>query len=143
MPRPLTPGQFWQKVDKREPGECWPWLGVTNFDGYGYFRRDGRTVMAHRYAYELEAGPIPEGLEPDHLCRNRACCNPAHMEPVTHRENVLRGEGTAAVNARKTHCPREHELSGDNLYVNPSGHRRCRTCQREADARYQQQQRAA
>lgn len=84
-------------------------------------------------SHELHKGPIPEGLVIDHLCRNRGCVNPDHLEAVTQRENILRGEGLAAANARKTHCPKGHPYSGENLYVVPSsGRRQCRIC---ADAR--------
>jgi hypothetical protein len=129
---------FWTRAAVGEPDGCWPWLGSLDHHGYGRFWRpaERRYVGAHRFAYELTHGPIAADLEPDHTCRNRACVNPAHMEPVTHRENVLRGEGLAAENARKTSCPRGHELDGTNVYVNPQGHRRCRECQRAADRRY-------
>lgn len=85
--------RFWAKVDRRDGGDCWPWLGTTTSTGYGLFGvpREDRTVGAHRYAYELVVGPIPTGLELDHLCRVRNCVNPAHLEPVTHAENLRRG----------------------------------------------------
>ena len=107
------------------PHGCWIWQATTTPNGYGQFRVDGRMVYAHRFAYELLVGPIPEGLELDHLCRVRNCVNPAHMEPVTHAENMRRG-----AHALKTHCPREHPYAGGNLYVAPDGKRRCRACQR-------------
>ena len=85
--------------------------------------------MSHRLAYELEIGPIPAGLEIDHLCRVRNCVNPAHLEPVTHAENIRRGTGPLAENARKTECVHGHPLEGANLYVRPGdGHRQCRAC---------------
>ena len=113
------------------PNGCWIWQSGTNADGYGLFRVDGRMVRAHRFAYELLVGPIPEGLELDHLCRVRNCVNPAHMEPVTHAENMRRG-----AHALKTHCPREHPYAGGNLYIAPDGKRRCWTCKRAADRAY-------
>ena len=83
--------RFWSKIVVRGEGElCWPWLAAIQ-SGYGYIRQNGRPRLAHRVAYEHLVGPIPEGLDIDHLCRNRRCCNPLHMEPVTRSENVKRG----------------------------------------------------
>lgn len=117
--------RFWSKVDAS--GDCWLWLGSITANGYGQTSVGGRRQAAHRYAYEQTVGPIPNGLQLDHLCRVHACVNPDHLEPVTNRENVLRGVGTSAVNARKTHCIHGHPLSGDNLMVYGSW-RKCRTC---------------
>lgn len=128
---------------------CWIWLGGKHMrngvpTGYGHFNVDKKRHYVHRWAYAHFVGPIPEGMTIDHACHNRddacpggitclhrACVNPAHLEAVTNRVNVLRGKGSAAVRARTTHCPRGHALEGDNLYVDPSGHRRCRACQLE------------
>lgn len=133
--------RFWEKVDRRGPDECWPWTGWVNRGGYGRFKLDqATTVAAHRQAYLLEVGPIPTGLTLDHLCRNRACCNPAHLEPVTNKVNVLRGEGPTALNARQTVCKEGHPLEGDNLMVTPQGYRRCRECHRQWDRRWRKQQ---
>jgi hypothetical protein len=111
---------------------CWQWTASVNHHGYGDFAPgEGRSgaVRAHRWAYEHFVGPIPEGLQIDHLCRNRRCVNPAHMEPVTSATNTHRGMAPAAVNARKTHCSRAgHPLSGPNLLVDSKGKRRCRAC---------------
>jgi hypothetical protein len=84
--------RFWEKVDKR--GECWIWTAGTSAAGYGLFGsgEQGKMVYAHRTAYQFEAGPIPDGLELDHLCRNPRCVNPDHLEPVTHQENCKRGK---------------------------------------------------
>lgn len=104
---------------------CWIWDHVKDRHGYGHFSHVG----AHRWSYELHVGPIPEGLSLDHLCRNPPCVNPDHLEPVTHRENVLRGVSPCAQHARQTHCKRGHPLSGDNLRLRPNGHRACRECE--------------
>ena len=126
--------RFWAKVDKTE--DCWNWTASTHRDGYGRLAKPGHNagmVFTHRYAYELLVGPIPEGLELDHLCRNRACVNPDHMEPVTHAVNVLRGISPQAENARKTACHQGHPFSGTNLYVYPGGGRHCRACRKARD----------
>lgn len=118
------------------PNGCWLWRGRITNAGYGQIgiREGGRQVTrsAHRISYETFIGPIPEGLVIDHLCRERRCVNPAHMEPVTQRENVMRSPiGPAALNARKTHCPQGHAYDEINTYWQSNGGRLCRTCQRE------------
>jgi hypothetical protein len=127
--------RFWPKVQKT-PGGCWLWTAsLCKGTGYGQFREGGRGSRmrtAHRVAYELLVGPVPAGLQLDHLCRVRRCVNPAHLEPVTNRENQLRGAGFPARNAAKTHCAHGHEYTPENTYLHPStGHRRCRACARE------------
>jgi hypothetical protein len=124
--------RFWPKVKVGAVGECWPWLAYRDRDGYGRFswqQEDGKIVShgAHRLAYTLRIGVIPEGLTLDHLCRNRGCVNPAHLEPVTRRENILRGTGPAALAARKTECKRGHPFDEKNTGHERKG-RYCKTC---------------
>ena len=131
--------RFWEKVDKGGPlfneTPCWVWTACTRKDGYGSILVDRIARLAHRVGYELTHGTIEKGLTLDHLCRNRACVNPAHLEPVEFKENVLRGESFAATNSRKTTCPKGHALAGDNLYQY-SYARICRTCKLEQSKRY-------
>jgi hypothetical protein len=103
---------------------CWVFTGALR-NGYGAVGIDYRTVYTHRYVYERMVGPIPDGLVIDHLCRNRACCNPAHLEPVTNRENCLRGDRAGT---RVTACAHGHAYTPENTYTNPQGYRACRTC---------------
>jgi DNA-directed RNA polymerase subunit RPC12/RpoP len=114
--------RFWDKVEV--DGVCWEWAAGRNSAGYGYFRSSTGSRRAHRIAYEHLVGPIPSGLTLDHLCRNRSCVNPDHLEPVTHRENVLRGSGIAAQQARRHVCPR----CGQQYDLTKTGYRRCRAC---------------
>lgn len=126
---PYLPAEerLWRNVDRRGPNECWPWLGALD-DGYGRVRVDGIRKPAHRYAWELANRAVPDGQVMDHLCRNRACCNPAHLEPVDNRTNLLRGDTHAAANAAKTRCVRGHEFTEENTYVDSLGKRICRKC---------------
>ncbi len=129
--------RFWAKVDKAGADGCWEWTD-RKAGGYGYIYTGGQptNARAHRVAYELLVGPIPDGLVLDHLCRNPGCVNPEHLEAVTQRENTLRGEGVTAREARQTHCKRGHEFTDDNTYRRPSNPswRICRTCHREGVA---------
>lgn len=131
--------RFWQKVTPT--GFCWIWTGTKSGEGYGKFKpHSGRSShWAHRYAYELLVGAIPEGMHLDHLCRNRACVNPDHIEPVSMAENIRRGFSPSARNGRKTHCKRGHEFTPENTWVVYRGsweERRCRACQRLWLAKY-------
>ena len=117
---------------------CWVWLAARDRDGYGVFRFPWGNGMAHRVSYELLVGDIPDGLHVDHLCRNRACVNPAHLEPVSCRENLMRSPVTAAAKgvAQRT-CRRGHEFSL------VSGRRVCRVCSGEAQKRYKERKASA
>ncbi len=115
-----------------QAGGCWLWTSKLNNVGYGTMKIFGGYALAHRLSYELFVGSIPEGLVIDHLCHNRACVNYEHLEPVTSRENILRGKGLAAQNAVKTHCPKGHPLSGDNVRYCAGRRRQCRTCSIES-----------
>ena len=118
-------------------GSCWLWTGaIDRKTGYGRCWYQRRLRLVHRLVYEVTVGPIPDGLTIDHLCRNRACVNPDHLEPVSMRENVLRGIGYTAEKARQTHCKRGHPFDLVNTYRMPSGGRDCRICGRERKRRY-------
>lgn len=124
--------RYWPKVDSR--GECHEWTAATNNGGYGVFRLNGRQVYAHRLAWVIaHQAPLPTSLTIDHVCRNRTCVNPEHLEAVTHRVNTSRQPNA---HERRTHCPAGHEYAGANLYRFPDGRRACRACQRAAQARY-------
>lgn len=140
--------RFFQYVEFL-PSGCWRWTGATVTDGYGSFHVGSghRNQMAHRWLFVVVNGAPAECKELDHLCRVRNCVNPDHLEVVTTRINILRGEAPTALNARKTHCKRGHPLEGDNLYVPPGGKvrpwRGCRQCYREYHAQYYRRTRAA
>jgi hypothetical protein len=127
--------RFWPKVDKNGPvpehrpdlGPCWVWTAMTRA-GYGQFRV-ARHMAAHRFAYELMVGPIPDGYDLDHLCRNRACVRPDHLEPVTRRENLRRGLSGEL----KTHCRHGHPFTPENRLPAGHGTTKCRICYDIAD----------
>lgn len=120
-----------------DPAECWIWQGSINpKTRYGTFRtgsrKNGHTFNAHRLVYQLMVGTIPAGGQIDHLCRNRACVNPAHMEIVTNRENALRRPDVIAARSREM-CPKcGTDLTPENIYVRPNGTVECRECKRES-----------
>lgn len=119
--------RFWIKVRKDAQSGCWLWIAALDRLGYGSFKR----TKAHRWAYEHFVGPIPAGRELDHLCRNRSCVNPDHLEPVTHAENMARG-----ANAVKTHCPAGHGYEQTARIWH--GRRHCRLCNNAASRRYRE-----
>ncbi|KKK68632.1 hypothetical protein LCGC14_2942090, partial [marine sediment metagenome] len=135
---PRLPAHFWAKVrigsapvHRPDLGPCWEWIAGRNSAGYGCFYDDGKPqIRAHRFAYEKLIGPILVGLEADHLCRLPPCVNPNHIEPVTHRENILRGNTGNTHNSIKTHCPQGHPYGEANTYRYPDGRRSCRACSR-------------
>ena len=123
--------RFWPKV-RLDIAGCWLWQGAIGSDGYGRIRGDdGITKRPHRVAWELAVGPIPDGLQLDHLCRVRACVRPSHLEVVTNRENTLRGTSPIADHARATECGRGHVYSDATTAYTRSGKRRCLICERE------------
>ena len=137
--KPTAEDRFWPKVDRRGPDDCWPWLASIHPDGYGRFGVNRKIVPAHRFSWELANGrPVPEGRVIDHLCRNRACVNPAHLDPVTNHVNVvIRGFAPASLHLRKTHCIHGHEFTPENTRVRktPWGTgRQCRECDRLHEA---------
>jgi hypothetical protein len=146
--------RFWSKVNKEGPlpdwrpelGPCWLWTAST-CKGYGKFwhgsRPNRRLGEAHRIAYEAMIGPIPDNFDIDHLCRVPCCVNPAHLEPVTRKENLRRGIGVAvrrALKAAITHFPQGHPYAGDNLFID-RGRRHCMTCRRKYQREYAREKR--
>lgn len=120
--------RFLKKIKIAENG-CWLWIASLNpVFGYSAFRYNQQCGNGHRFIWLYLYGSIPKGLEIDHLCRNRACVNPKHLELVTHKENLLRGDTFQARNAKKTQCPQGHPLDGSNIYKQKDGKRRCRIC---------------
>ncbi len=131
-PRRPPEERFWEMVEKNTPSGCWIWIGSLNTDRYPHFcigGRWGKTVLCHRYSYELVHGHIPAGMQIDHLCRNIRCVRPSHMEVVPPKVNVLRGNTIVATNAAKTHCKRGHPFTPENTRLE-NGSRRCKECRR-------------
>ncbi|MFJ1461805.1 HNH endonuclease signature motif containing protein [Nocardia sp. N2S4-5] len=140
------PERLAAKIAINESTGCWEWSGCRTASGYGRAWDGKRADWAHRVLYRIARGEIPEGKVLDHLCRVRHCVNPAHLEPVTDRENTVRGvcpEVTRARHRAKKFCKRDHELFGANVYIDRRGHRVCRTCQSGHAAAYRERKRAA
>lgn len=125
---------FWRRVDKS--ADCWVWTGARQPRGYGTFTYSGKgRVLAHVWAWRALHGPVPDGLELDHHCRNHSCVRPDHLEPVTHRVNILRGTSPAALNAVKTHCVNGHEFNESNTGIRKGTEwRYCKQCRRDRKA---------
>ena len=135
--------RFWEKVSKTET--CWLWIGAVSKSGYGNFTksssgsRTSRTMIQigpHRFAYELLVGPIPNDLNIDHLCMNKLCVNPDHLEPVTQKVNAERFSASLTV------CPNGHPYTPETTYLTKEGYKECRTCRREAVRRYRERLRS-
>ena len=126
----MLPNNFDAKIDKL-PGGCWIWTGSKTSRGYGNAYIAGQYVLMHRAAYEHYIGPIPEGYNVTHTCRNQLCLQPKHLKAVTPREKTLQYNGPTTINARKTHCKRGHEFTPENTHVTPLGSRICRICRKQ------------
>lgn len=140
----LTFYDLWKMAIPEPNSGCLLWMGSIIDTGYGRFRRR----PAHAVAYELAIGPLPEGMEPDHLCRVRCCIEPTHLEAVTHKVNLQRSPAgilarVGRLNLAKTHCPQGHPYAGDNLFIHKRGARSCRTCMRDSTRRQRSKRKAA
>ena len=136
-PKSTAIERFLSKVQVDPDTGCHVWTAYLDRQGYGKFSANGRMVLAHRFAYEQKRGAIPSGLQIDHLCRNRSCVNPDHMEPVTPRENMARGTNQAAFMAGTGRC----RLGHTTIYVDPQGFRACAVCRRANVARHAKRKR--
>jgi hypothetical protein len=133
--------RFFSKFTQRSPTECWPWTATIDRDGYGRMKVGGKSQRAHRLAYALRIGPVPDGLSVLHRCDNPCCVNPDHLWVGTSSDNMrdmaTKGRGVPPrYNAAKTHCPRRHIYDEANTYISPDGRRHCRACAREHERRY-------
>lgn len=136
--RPNDVQRFMAKIHYADNG-CWEWTSALNRAGYGVLNIKGKVVLAHRFSFLNAGNTIPPNTELDHLCRNRKCVNPAHLEPVSHHINILRGESPVAKYARNTHCPKGHEFTPDSTYIAPGRNdRQCRICRKIARAKFKE-----
>ena len=125
--------RLWKMVEKSDG--CWTWKGRRCDHGYGRISDKGKQRHASRVAFEVTHGPLPSNLTVDHLCRNRLCCRPDHLEAVTNRENVLRGNGHSAIAARRSTCAKGHPYTPENTRIYKGHKRQCRICAREWNTR--------
>lgn len=134
----LTEDELTRFFDRIEisPSGCWEWQGAKISTGYGEWWHNQKVVLTHRVMHQHFAGPIESGHHVDHLCRNIICCNPDHLEAVSARENIRRGIGRSAINARKTHCNHGHEFTPENTHITSRGTRSCRACWSRQNAEY-------
>lgn len=138
MKKGPAPQPLWDRLSRYiDVGDCWIWTGARRH-GYGVFEQHGKTRPTHRVVYESLVGPIPDGLQLDHLCRTPSCVNPDHLEPVTGRVNTLRSPLGAGARARRTHCPQGHEYTPENTRVSGRNQRNCRACARAYQDRRRQ-----
>lgn len=134
---PRMPERFWEKCIPEPMSGCWLWVASYSRDGYGAFRFDGQMRRAHAVAYRVLVGPVPDGLELDHrVCRNTACCNPAHLEPVTHSVNMAR-----SARSLRAECKNGHPFSEANVY-RWNNARICRVCTSDKQRAYKQRRTA-
>ncbi len=125
--------RFLAKIVKDKETGCWNWVGYVNKGGYGLISSDTRPLLSHRVSHTFYKGDIPKGFDIDHLCRNRSCCNPDHLEAVTRKENLKRGIGPQLASERSkaaTHCPKGHEYTVENTRYRTQGWKLCRICSR-------------
>jgi len=119
--------RLWKRVSKSEDG-CWNWTGHVSGGGYGRIRNGGKREQAHRVSFALAGNKIPEGLVVDHICNNRRCVRPDHLQAITQRDNILRSDSPPARQSKQVACLNGHPLDGDNLFMRRNGKRECRVC---------------